>query len=159
MACSEKTRRRYATHLRKLGLLFTRRVYHTEETAPAPDLVGKMRALEYHFDALFHNTVRIHAHLSAGKSPEDFKVELPLDVVRKVATGWFQDVPKFIKSACEQHLAKGALGRPLLLPQNGVVDLTSSATQEQNRRSTTTPKATGSFSGSSFSGSLLPDTF
>jgi hypothetical protein len=142
MGCSQKTRRRYARHLRKLGLLFTRRVYHTPETAPRPDLVGKMRALEYHFDALFHNLLRIESHLKTGKPLETFVIELPAEIVRQVALGKFHDVPNRVKKTCEGHIADGEDGA-LLLPQNGGVDTTTpKPTTRKTGSSTTTPKPT-----------------
>lgn len=117
MACNEKTRRRYARQLRNLGLLFTRRRHYTKETAPGPDLVGKLEALEYHFDSLFHNIVRVDGWLAAKKPLAEFAIEIPFEIVRKVVHGYFQDVPKTIKRECEQHLARSALGSSLLLPR------------------------------------------
>jgi len=144
MSCSEKTRRRYARHLRKIGLLFTRRIYHTTENAPRPDLAGKMKTLEYHFDSLFHNIIRVSAHLATGKPLKEFIIELPFDVIRKVATGFYHDVPDEIKLICEKHIADGADGPLLLLPQNGVVDNSTppKATTRKWGSSTTPPKAT-----------------
>ena len=122
MSAAEKTRRRYARELRNDGLLFTRRVYHDKNTAPHPDLIGKMRTLEYHLDALFHNVLLIDSHLAAKKPLSEFAIELPAAIVQKVATGWFQDVPKSIKIACERHVANHNTGS-LLLPQKRPVDL------------------------------------
>ncbi len=114
MACSEETKRRYAHHLRKAGLLFTRRIYHTTKTAPRAGLVGKVRSLEYYLDTLFHNIIRVSEHLSAGKPLSEFVVELPYGVVRKVATSFYHDVPDDIQSACEHHIISRS-DEPLLL--------------------------------------------
>jgi len=116
MACNVKTRRAYATALRRRGLLFTRRRHYTKETAPSPELVGKLEALEYHFDALFHNIVRVDSWLAAHKPLADFSIEIPYSIVRKVVNGYFHDVPKPLKALCEQHLMQGQMGQNLLLP-------------------------------------------
>ena len=116
MACSEETKRRYAHHLREAGLLFTRRIYHTAETAPRSGLVGRIRSLEYYLDSLFHNVIRVSEHLSAGKPLSEFIVELPHNIVQKVATNFYHDVPDDIQSACEQHIISQDAGPLLLAP-------------------------------------------
>ena len=110
MACSEATRRKYARELRAAGLLFTRRIYYTNETAPKPELAGRLNALEYHLDSLFHNLIR----LARSESPDTFEIELPSDVVNKTATGFYHDVPDDIKAACERYVADQNDGSLLL---------------------------------------------
>jgi len=133
MTCSEKTRRRHAAHLRSRGLLFTRRIYHTNQTAPSTHLIGKLCTLEYHLDTLLHNVTRVADHIQNHRLSPDFAIELKFDTVKRVATGWYHDVPGHIKILCERHLI-ATVGQPLLLlPQNGPVAVT------------TTPKATSSF--------------
>lgn len=126
MSCNEKTRRRYARDLRRAGLLFTKRRNYTTETAPGPELVGKLQSLEYHLDSLFHNVVHVDAWLASKKPLDEFHVELPADLVRKVATNFFQDTPRAIKALCERHFADHP-GTPLTLqlPDFRPVDTTN----------------------------------
>jgi hypothetical protein len=114
MSSDKTTRRCYVRKLRNLGLLFTRRRYYAKETAPTPEMIGKMEALEYHFDALFHNVVRMAAHRAEKKPLAAFRVEIPEGVVSRVVKGYFQDVPKVIKQACERHVIKSGFGVALL---------------------------------------------
>jgi hypothetical protein len=144
MACAEKTRRRHASYLRSQGLLFTRRIYHTDQTTPSPDLIGKLRTLEYHLDTLIHNITRVADHVTAHRPISDFAIELPFDTAKRAATGWYHDVPAAIKIACEQHLITTAIGQPLLLPQNGAVVTT---TPKATSRKATSRKATSSVWG------------
>jgi len=122
MSASETSRRRYTRKLRRMGLLFTRRRYYTAATAPRPDLVGKLQSQEYDLGSLFHNLVRLAAWLEAGHAAADFVVELPRDVVDRVApdptTGrpYFHDVPANIYERCVAHAAADPAGtEPLLL--------------------------------------------
>jgi len=116
MSANEDTRRGYARLYRRKGLLFTHRRYYTRETVPSdrPELAGKIESLEYYFDSLFHNVVRVAAHLAAKKPLADFLVEIPGGMVRQVVNGYFQDVPRTIKAACERHALRNGLGPGLL---------------------------------------------
>lgn len=154
MTCSEKTRRRHATHLRAHGLLFTRRIYHTDQTAPSSHLIGKLCTLEYHLDTLLHNVTRMADHIQNHRPPSNFAIELKFNTVKQVAIGWYHDVPPPIKIVCEQHLIT-TFGQPLLLPQNGIVvtapailtKLQPTTTPKATSRKPTSRKPTSSFSG------------
>lgn len=89
---NRETRRRHLQNLRELGLIFTRQLR---------DDHGCTYAQEYDFESLFYNAIR--ANQLAHDDP--FVVELPPAIVAKVATGYFDNVPEVIVTACIQHYA------------------------------------------------------
>jgi len=106
MNANRDTQKRYARQLRNLGLLFTRRIYWSnEDNPPDPGLAGKIRALEYDLTSLFHNVVRISRWKAEGSPLDEFQVELPLEIVRKVVDGYFHHVPKKWKLYCQWQMA------------------------------------------------------
>ncbi len=101
MNANRDTQKRYAAELRRLGLLFTRRIYWTSQDAPPRrELVGKIRALEYDFTSLFHNLVRISRWKAEGRSLDEFQVEIPPEIAEKVVDGYFHHVPVEWKQVC-----------------------------------------------------------
>ena len=105
MNANKDTQKRYARQLRELGLLFTRRIYWSaEDNPPHPHLVGTIRALEYDFTSLFYNVVRISRWKIEGRSLDDFEVEIPPEIMEKVANSHFHHVSNRWKQLCQEHV-------------------------------------------------------
>jgi len=123
MNANQDTQKRYARQLRHLGLLFTRRIYWSKEDAPPnPHLVGTIRALEYDLTSLFHNLVRISRWRSEGRPLDDFEIEIPQEIVEKVASGHFHHVPKKWERLCEEYVVATGDGTEELEGENRTVE-------------------------------------
>ena len=123
MNANKDTQKRYARQLRNLGLLFTKRIYWSKEDAPPnPHLVGTIRALEYDLTSLFHNLVRISRWRSEGRPLDDFEIEIPPEIVEKVASGHFHHVPKKWQRLCEEYVVTTGDGTEELEGENRTVE-------------------------------------
>jgi hypothetical protein len=157
MSASIGARRRYARHLRNLGLLFSTRRYYTAETSPEPELVGKLETLEYHLESLWHNLVRVARWKQASKPLEEFAIDIPESVLEKIVKGEYHDTPQrwidhanqHVREIIRRHKAGEYIPedqRWALLWQNGIVEGNPTSTiPKSTSRKSTSRKATSSF--------------
>lgn len=139
MTANLDSRRRYVRDLRLKGLIFTSRLYWTNEdraknTHANP---GRVRSNLWYLSSLLNNLVRVHHWLDSGQSLDKFQVEIPLVTVKMFLKGEFHDTPDEIAQIIHQQTQQGIVLKAVLLPcGNHIVD-----------------KSTMRFSSSSFSSS------
>jgi len=158
--------KRTARHLRELGLLFTSRKYRK----------GRMVSLIYDLDSLLHNCVRLFQLIEGAvekhlvhqmidpelaskwqrenvrqevmeQVAQEYKVELPPDVMTRLKAGKYQDVPppwdKFCPPPPDPVTMTGQQALDILFPRETPIPLETQADNGKDKKNVAVPIAAG----------------